>query len=395
MTPRSTATRPSSDRVWFAHAARGIAASTVVWFHLGETFILRHMLVAKVAYGRPLEPVPEPAWMGVSRWLTETGFSWGSFGVALFFLISGFVIPFSLERLSLRGFFVRRVLRIYPLYILSLVFLMLVLRVHAVSTGMTLSLSWRRIISNALLLHAYLGEHSIDEVNWTLAIEELFYAFASLAFATGWLSKERWLTGLCLMVTTCSLLSAPLLPGLPFGPLRIALSALAYNGSYLPYMLVGTSTFFCYRGSWSTGKALRFGAVSFAAFVACTLWGPLVLHGARSYVATYGAALMAFVALFALRNRMRPDSVLDWLARISFPLYLVHGLNGYVLLFILNRWLGMHLPSLLVVLSTVYLVAWLLHRWVEAPLQDMARRLSSSPLRERSPVASTPARPPP
>ena len=42
--------------------------------------------------------------------------SLGQLGVALFFLVSGFVIPISLPKYSVPGFLVARVLRIYPTY---------------------------------------------------------------------------------------------------------------------------------------------------------------------------------------------------------------------------------------------------------------------------------------
>jgi len=40
----------------------------------------------------------------------------GGFGVALFFLISGFVIPFSFLRYTRTGFAIARILRLWPAY---------------------------------------------------------------------------------------------------------------------------------------------------------------------------------------------------------------------------------------------------------------------------------------
>ncbi len=49
--------------------------------------------------------------------LEITGWVGGSFGVAVFFLISGFVIPLTLARQSSIVFLIRRVFRIYPIAI--------------------------------------------------------------------------------------------------------------------------------------------------------------------------------------------------------------------------------------------------------------------------------------
>ena len=54
--------------------------------------------------------------------ITDFGLAyfWGHFGVALFFIISGFVIPFSVASTTRAGFAVARVLRIWPTYLAGL-----------------------------------------------------------------------------------------------------------------------------------------------------------------------------------------------------------------------------------------------------------------------------------
>ncbi len=48
-------------------------------------------------------------------------FNAGQYGVFVFFLVSGYIIPASLERKgSVRGFWVSRAFRLYPLYLLGI-----------------------------------------------------------------------------------------------------------------------------------------------------------------------------------------------------------------------------------------------------------------------------------
>src|SRR5438128_3067363 len=57
---------------------------------------------------------------------TYSRFDMGSFGVTVFFLCSGFIIPVSLERQgSLRSFWLRRIFRLYPLYWFSIALFLL------------------------------------------------------------------------------------------------------------------------------------------------------------------------------------------------------------------------------------------------------------------------------
>src|SRR5438093_378798 len=86
-----------SGRLAFLDVARGVAALSVAAMHCID--------VASPAFRRA----------------TEEAFNPGVFGVITFFLVSGYIIPFSLERLgSLRAFWISRFFRLYPLYWLSL-----------------------------------------------------------------------------------------------------------------------------------------------------------------------------------------------------------------------------------------------------------------------------------
>ena len=75
---------------------RGLAALAVVFDHLSY-YVLQH--VRAIIY----------------HW-----FDAGNYGVFVFFIISGYIVPASLERKgSVRTFWVSRVFRLYPLYLLA------------------------------------------------------------------------------------------------------------------------------------------------------------------------------------------------------------------------------------------------------------------------------------
>ena len=90
------------NRVVVIDVLRGFAALAVTWFHLTNIY----------------------EW----SWLRHSG-NYGWLGVEVFFVLSGFVIPYSIAH-TYRGythadfpsFFVRRVVRLEPPYILSILF---------------------------------------------------------------------------------------------------------------------------------------------------------------------------------------------------------------------------------------------------------------------------------
>jgi len=118
----------------------------------------------------------------------------GVAGVALFFFISGFVIPMAArDGLNVRTFFIRRIFRIYPLYLA-------VLGVMAVSgaTGLLPQLAivvtssatvW---LANLLLIAEYVQVLPFIGVAWTLSVELIWYAiFAASIVLFGKRAADR------------------------------------------------------------------------------------------------------------------------------------------------------------------------------------------------------------
>jgi peptidoglycan/LPS O-acetylase OafA/YrhL len=280
------------ERIWFVHAARGFAAALVVWFHLGEMFVTKHQAIAELSSALPLNPPPAPFWTRPVRFVEDLGFNLGSFGVALFFLVSGFVIPFSLRRLSVGRFFVRRVIRIYPLYWLSLALVTVVLTLQSHRSGTSFPFSPATVASNALLINGYLGHPTIDHINWTLAIEEVFYIVCAGMTALGLLARPAGLMAVALAAGVASYLFRAVPPGLS-GTIA---HGLAVNASFLPYLLMGTALFQRYRGDWSTRTTAVVIAFLAAMFCGNAYKGATADLGLRSVCLSYGLALAAFIA---------------------------------------------------------------------------------------------------
>jgi peptidoglycan/LPS O-acetylase OafA/YrhL len=107
---------------------------------------------------------------------------WGSLGVRLFFVLSGFLITLALLRArdrhepgatrprALRQFFVRRIFRLWPLYFASL---LAAYGLHV--AGAESSLWWH--LTFATNQYVFLHQHWPDLLShfWTLAVEQQFY----------------------------------------------------------------------------------------------------------------------------------------------------------------------------------------------------------------------------
>jgi peptidoglycan/LPS O-acetylase OafA/YrhL len=159
---------------------RGVAILLVVWYHVWQITWLS---------------APLPA----LEFLPETGFS----GVALFFVLSGFVITYPFLRAESTGepqpnwrrFAYRRFIKIVPSYVLSLIVLIATSYAHFDSAGDAIA----AIVTHLFFVHTWWEPTfgAINGVLWTLAVEVQFYVLFPLVW---WCFRRRALITAAAMV---------------------------------------------------------------------------------------------------------------------------------------------------------------------------------------------------
>jgi peptidoglycan/LPS O-acetylase OafA/YrhL len=342
----------------------------------------------------------------------------GTAGVMLFFLVSGYIIPASLERHgSLRRFWVSRLARLYPLYLVVGVLVVLVLPLDPYLAAHPATAA----VAHATMLPHLLGVPLVTPVVWTLTFEMAFYLIVAALFA---LRLHRASAAAAVLFALAAVATAPLTPRLLAGPLlpavvavglvagllaitgrrraavlagAVALLGLAltllvadqdpahvWDGLLIPaVMFTGTTV---YRAEH--GQIPRWHAAATAATVgvACVAnwWAELAsLDALNPRYMTRSVITLAFIGgAFAIgmagRHRRVPRS-LAWVGLVSYSVYLVHvpmiELLGPTL-----TWLGVHLhgvaevPAMAAFLALLLGVAGLSHRFVERPGQRLFAR---------------------
>src|SRR5258707_3445092 len=144
----------------------GVAALAVCWFHLtnANTIAGVGLLQASGKYG----------------WL----------GVEVFFVISGFIIPYALHRGGYRlnrfpTFLLKRIIRLDPPYIVSILLVLLtgyLITLAPHYQGEAFHLDYTRILLHLGYLNVLVGYEWLNPVYWTLAIEFQYYLLIGLAF---------------------------------------------------------------------------------------------------------------------------------------------------------------------------------------------------------------------
>ncbi|HEY7300648.1 MAG TPA: acyltransferase [Xanthobacteraceae bacterium] len=294
--------------------------------------------------------------------------NYGSYGVDLFFVLSGFLITGILYEARndphyFRNFYMRRLLRIFPLYygVLALVFL--VAPLFPIFRGPTLDYlvdrqAWAWLYGVNIYI-ALQGDWSFSYLEhfWSLSIEEHFYlVWPLVVFLMA--SRPRALIGLCLAISLAAVLArlTASLIGLSWWttyvltPFRLDGLAL---GAFLAVMARRPGGFErLLRGlPWVTAAACTLVAVTF-------LWTRLISHaGLEPVLQIRSATILILLGCLLLRgvgapersaiSRLLSSRFMIFLGTYSYGLYVYHHFFSYYLTinrteFELAHWLGSH-----------------------------------------------------
>lgn len=337
---------PTQNRLLFIDSIRGIAAVLVLFQHSYEYFFR--------------EQVEE---------IGHSVFHFGQAGVVAFFLVSGYIIPFSLERSSsLTSFFIHRIFRIYPLYLVIL--LINLLLVYSGIDQMEGEVNPIRIlITHLFFVQEYLaGNWSLNLVvgSWTLFIEAIWYLAAAVLFRFR-LSHQTILNLAILGFLILSVASVVLHIRLPLGRMGMLLHCVMGLHFYRRSQhLISSKTFIAY--------ALALGVVQLAG-----LWVAYGYFSSDHFTAgcimTSWTGAYALFLVFYIWNQTGNqfwDSVLSYLGSISYSLYLSHFTCIILMDFVLGKTVSGFAGTLLLTV----LVSHFSYRLIEKPGIAFGKRIT-------------------
>lgn len=296
----------------------------------------------------------------------------GVAGVAIFFFISGYVIPMATRHgFAWRPFMIRRVFRIYPLYLVALLILFIagglqilpqMRYVYAASAG-----TWA---ANVLLIVEYVGARPFLGVSWTLAVELVWYAlFAASIILFGRRAADRLDIFIPVSFVALALLSLMIDTRIPLGrPTMIYAAVLGFQ---------------CYRfhiGEISARRLTR----SITTFAVVALFGTYVAFGVFSHPnLTLAQALGPWIfattifltwVLYRPLREMKPlnRGILPALGAMSYSIYLLHPFATALAEHYMLK--ALQVPT---AITATFVFAWLGFNLVEKPGIKLGRMLTA------------------
>jgi len=364
---------------WFVHWLRAVSVCVVVATHLGLSFWALNRESAVLVH---VEPLPEHYVRWASGPITQLmGFN--SFAVGFFFLISGFLIPLTMDGKTIRQFLINRTLRVYPVWTANLLLLAAVWLIAGAITGQPVGVPAATWISNALVIPDLAHHPTLDPPGWTLLIEVKFYALCALAGATFGLERARLVGGLAAGLAVYAILAWQNFTPLAADHQRVwvVTQVLAWDAQHLCMILAGVCFYNLYLHRWGAPKTVATIAVCIASMTASAIF---VYDGAPFRGAKYAgylAALVVFTILYVYRDRIPANRFAQRVANMSYSLYAVHFVLGMVLVHTLTLATGQPVVAVLGASIVVVLVSLAMHELVEAPAIQLGKRWNARPIR--------------
>lgn len=269
---------------------RGVAALMVAFFH----FTHHHSI-----HGTLLDE---------NDFIYKIG-HFGQYGVHLFFVISGFVIPYSMVKHNysikkIGSFLLKRITRIEPPYLLSILWVIASSIVFSIYLGQDILIEWKRLGLHLGYLIPFSNENWYNEVYWTLAIEFQYYLFIAISFSFFFHKKQ--------LVRTIALGAMAIIP------------SLGYEGFFITY----TPIF----GLGIVGALVQLNKITKQSFF---FW-VVVFFSSILFFKGFVIASITLVTLVVIVGMHVKTKGSDFLGKISYSVYLTHGeLGGRLIYFLL------------------------------------------------------------
>jgi len=247
----------------------------------------------------------------------------GGIGVQIFFVISGFLITFLMiseekvnGRVNLFFFYLRRVLRIWPLYYLVMIlgiFILPYIDSSFVFSGNT--------FSNLFFLNNIFPEGASSNVNiaWSVAIEEQFYLFWPLLFIL-FRNNKKLLSFCCVVLFIQTSIYASENPGLA-----------AYFSTFgnLKYLMIGCwGAFFYsnYKERISASYLLKPNSFYLICFLALFLLSASNLSMSYNYLSRWLLAVFyLYLVIYCVdKSTGKSSSIFSFLGKYTYGMYLYH-----------------------------------------------------------------------
>ena len=280
--------------------------------------------------------------------------SFGFLGVQIFFVISGFIIPFSLYQqdfkiFSFPKFLLKRILRIDPPYIVSIIGVLVLAFFSSKSSfykGTEFKFDLVQILSHFGYFNSFINKPYLNTVYWTLALEFQYYILISLIFPL-LINKNFYVRNITLFLLNLSI----------FIPTNESI----FN--YVTFFAIGISGFLLYKNVFSLNEFI------FSIFISVIL---------TIYFFKWFYIAVALIALLIILKTNISFKIGNFFGKISYSLYLLHTIIGWKLINLSSRFFTSTESRIVIMIAIILLTilfSYISYLILEKPFIKLSKKI--------------------
>lgn len=280
--------------------------------------------------------------------------SFGFLGVQIFFVISGFIIPFSMYQqnfkiFSFPKFLIKRVIRIDPPYIVSIIGVLVIAFFSSKSSlykGTEFKFDFVQILSHIGYFNSFINKPYLNNVYWTLALEFQYYILISLIFPL-LVNINYYVRNITLLLLNLSIF--------------IPTDESIFN--YVTFFAIGIAGFLFYKNVFSLNEFI------FSTFISVIL---------TIYFFKWFYVAVALIALLIILKSNMSFKIGNFFGKISYSLYLFHTIIGWKLINLSSRFFtstGSRIVIMIAIILLTIFFSYISYLILEKPFIKLSKKI--------------------
>lgn len=295
----------------------------------------------------------------IDTWPVQSAFNLGSWGVCIFFVLTGlFLIPSIYSSRTIGVYYKKRIIRLYPSYIPCVLITWIIM--SCVSSIGDRNVGFFQMLGNLTMFQGFLGIPHVDGAYWTLAVQIIVYIIIGALF---FIVKKD--VGKLLNV-----LFVWLLIGIMVSVLNnyCGFTKLTFitDSKYIHLFIQGI-ILYCIGEKQGKPNLLYL----FMGICLCydLFWFPI------SYL-VFNTLIIVLMLIVVVKNiELEKKGFFVFIGTISFPLYLLHQNIGYIVIRSLEQ-VGLTNEIWIIIPMTISVfLAYVVYSFMEKPLSNMLKRI--------------------
>lgn len=281
---------------------------------------------------------------------------WGCAAVTTFFILSGFLTSKYIQNTDIGGggnFLKNRIIRLYPSLIICMILTFTVTNLcFKPAAG-----EFKDMIFSLTLVPQLFGAKYIDGAYWTLRIEFLFYVFVAFLMYLPVRYKQY-----CIMLLCAG--SILLYPMNHLYGCNIITRMLVYivNPAWIGSFSIGMAVFFLNYNR----RDKFFQLILLLSIISEFLWQD-TYHNVFFVITSLLLIIFTNCDNTDTLQKIRLSRLFMWYGKISYPLYLIHQLVGFTIIYYLQTWGYTSTWTILIPIAISSFLGWMIHICIERP----------------------------